>query len=92
MRLEWSNAWPIESWPIPRRITTLNPLSRYSGISQAKQLQEEFKFLFFRTVKEYIRPARMEAARELMNTTDLNIFQIVYTIGFTSRSYFFKKF
>ena len=62
MRLEWSNAWPIESWPIPRRITTLNPLSRYSGISQAKQLQEEFKFLFFRTVKEYIRPARMEAA------------------------------
>jgi AraC-like DNA-binding protein len=69
----------------------LEQISRDSGISQAK-LQEGFKFLYARTVTEYIRHTRLEAARDLMNTTDLNISQIVYTIGFTSRSYFSKIF
>ncbi len=69
----------------------LDQISRDSGLSQAK-LQEGFKFLYARTVTEYIRHVRLEAARDLMNTTDLNISQIVYTIGFTSRSYFSKIF
>lgn len=69
----------------------LDQISTDSGLSQAK-LQEGFKFLYARTVTEYIRHVRLEAARDLMNTTDLNISQIVYTIGFTSRSYFSKIF
>lgn len=69
----------------------LDQISKDSGLSQAK-LQEGFKFLYTRTVTEYIRHVRLEAARDLMNTTDLNISQIVYTIGFTSRSYFSKIF
>lgn len=69
----------------------LDQISKDSGLSQAK-LQEGFKFLYTRTVTEYIRHIRLEAARDLMNTTDLNISQIVYTIGFTSRSYFSKIF
>lgn len=69
----------------------LDQISRDSGLSQAK-LQEGFKFLYARTVTEYIRHVRLEAARDLMNTTDLNISQIVYSIGFTSRSYFSKIF
>lgn len=69
----------------------LDQISRDSGLSQAK-LQEGFKFLYARTVTEYIRHVRLEAARDLMNTSDLNISQIVYTIGFTSRSYFSKIF
>ncbi|MBJ7880838.1 helix-turn-helix transcriptional regulator [Gelidibacter salicanalis] len=69
----------------------LDQLSSETGLSQAK-LQEGFKFLYARTVTEYIRHTRLEAARDLMNTTDLNISQIVYTIGFTSRSYFSKIF
>lgn len=69
----------------------LDQLSRDSGLSQAK-LQEGFKFLYARTVTEYVRHIRLEAARDLMNTTDLNISQIVYSIGFTSRSYFSKIF
>lgn len=69
----------------------LDDLSKKSGLSQAK-LQDGFKFLFTRTVTEYIRHVRLESARELMKTTDLNISQIVYTIGFTSRSYFSKIF
>lgn len=66
-------------------------LAEESGLTQAK-LQEGFKILFARTVTEYIRHVRLEAARELINTTDLNISQIVYSIGFSSRSYFSKIF
>ncbi len=75
----------------PGSCYSLEQLSKESGLSQAK-LQEGFKFLFTRTVTEYIRHIRLEAARDLLNTTDLNISQIVYTIGFTSRSYFSKIF
>ena len=66
-------------------------LAKECGITQAK-LQEGFKLLYTRTVTEYIRHARLEEARDLMNNTDLNISQIVYTIGFSSRSYFSKIF
>lgn len=70
---------------------SLDKLSQDTGLSQAK-LQEGFKFLYGKTVTEYIRHVRLETARDLMDTTDLNISQIVYSIGFTSRSYFSKIF
>ena len=70
---------------------SLEQLSLESGLSQAK-LQEGFKLIYTRTVTEYIRYTRLEAARDLIRTTDLNISQIVYTIGFSSRSYFSKIF
>lgn len=70
---------------------SLDRLSRESGLSQAK-LQEGFRYLHAKTVTEYIRHIRLEASRELMSTSDLNISQIVYSIGFTSRSYFTKIF
>ncbi|WP_111707704.1 helix-turn-helix domain-containing protein [Lutibacter citreus] len=70
---------------------TVDELALKSGLTQAK-LQEGFKLLYTRTVTEYIRHVRLEEARDLMNTTDLNISQIVYTIGFSSRSYFSKIF
>ncbi|WP_340201857.1 helix-turn-helix domain-containing protein [Ascidiimonas sp. W6] len=70
---------------------TLNQLSEISNLSQAK-LQEGFKLLYGKTVTEYIRHVRLEAARDYMNTTDLNISQIVYSVGFSSRSYFSKIF
>lgn len=70
---------------------SLENLSLESGLSQAK-LQEGFKLLYTRTVTEYIRHVRLEAARDLINTTELTISQIVYSIGFSSRSYFSKIF
>ena len=70
---------------------SLDKLSLQSGLSQAK-LQEGFKLLYARTVTEYIRHIRLEAARDYIRTTDMNISQIVYTIGFSSRSYFSKIF
>ncbi|WP_419213121.1 helix-turn-helix transcriptional regulator [Maribacter sp. X9] len=70
---------------------SVDGLSKESGLSQAK-LQEGFKLLYTRTVTEYIRHIRLEAARDFISTTDMNISQIVYTIGFSSRSYFSKIF
>lgn len=66
-------------------------LSQELGLSQAK-LQEGFKLLYTRTVTEYIRHIRLEAARDFISTSDMNISQVVYTIGFSSRSYFSKIF
>lgn len=70
---------------------SLDQLALESGLSQSK-LQEGFKLIYARTVTEYIRHSRLEVARDLIRTTDLNISQIVYTIGFSSRSYFSKIF
>ncbi len=70
---------------------SVDDLATTSGLTQAK-LQEGFKLLYTRTVTEYIRHIRLEEARDLLNTSDLNISQIVYTIGFSSRSYFSKIF
>lgn len=70
---------------------TLEQLSSASGLSQAK-LQEGFKLLYARTVTEYIRHVRLEAARNYISKSDMNISQVVYSIGFSSRSYFSKIF
>jgi len=70
---------------------TLDKLALESGLSQAK-LQEGFKLLYTRTVTEYVRHARLEAARDYLSNTDMNISQVVYSVGFSSRSYFSKIF
>ncbi|SHJ11419.1 helix-turn-helix domain-containing protein [Aquimarina spongiae] len=70
---------------------TLEQLELETGLAQAK-LQEGFKLLYAKTVTEYIRHVRLEAARDLIATTEMNISEVVYTIGFSSRSYFSKIF
>jgi len=75
----------------PSRKYTLDSISLETGLSKAK-LQEGFKFLYAKTVNTYLRHARLEEARDLMRNSNLNISQIVYSIGFTSRSYFSKIF
>lgn len=66
-------------------------LCQRTGLSAGK-LQEGFKTLYSSTVMEYVRDVRLEKAMDLMQNTDLNISEIVYSIGFTSRSYFSKIF
>lgn len=70
---------------------TLKFLAKESGLAQAK-LQECFKFLYARTVTDFIRNSRLETAHTLMLTSDMNISQIVNSIGFSSRSYFSRIF
>jgi len=75
----------------PEREYTIKSLCLRSGLSSAK-LQEGFKVMHGLTVTHYIRHIRMLAAEHLIKTTDLNISEIVYSIGLTSRSYFSKIF
>lgn len=70
---------------------TLKLLSRKSGLSASK-LQEGFKLLHNRTVRDFIINERMKKSEQLIRTTDLNISEVVYSIGFTSKSYFSKIF
>eukprot|EP00035_Acanthoeca_spectabilis_P027764 m.467750 g.467750 ORF g.467750 m.467750 type:complete len:334 (+) comp26789_c0_seq1:151-1152(+) len=70
---------------------TVTYLSREYGLSPTK-LQEGFKVMEGTTVTNFIRNERLVLAEELIQTSDLNISEIVYTIGFTSRSYFSKIF
>lgn len=70
---------------------SIKSISVKSGLSASK-LQSGFKFMHNMTLGEYIRLVRLEKAEELLRTTDLNISEVVYSIGFTSRSYFCKIF
>ncbi|MFD2565121.1 helix-turn-helix domain-containing protein [Aquimarina rubra] len=70
---------------------SIKTLCLHSGLSPAK-LQEGFKFMFERTVSDFVRNVRLEKAEKLIRTTDLTISEIVYSIGLTSRSYFCKIF
>lgn len=75
----------------PSKNYNLADISLQSGLSQVK-LQEGFKLLFAKTVTEFIRHVRLEKAKHMLDRTDYNISQIVYSIGFSSRSYFSKIF
>ncbi|WP_029273550.1 AraC family transcriptional regulator [Flavobacterium sp. KJJ] len=75
----------------PEEAFTIKSLSKKSGLSPNK-LQEGFKLIHNRTVNDYITHVRVLKAEVLMRTSDLNISEIVYCIGFTSRSYFSKIF
>ena len=45
-----------------------------------------------RTVTDPVRNVRIEKSAKMIKNTDLNISEIVYSIGFASRSYFSKIF
>lgn len=70
---------------------SLNYLYKKFGLSPLK-LQEGFKVMHNRTVTDFIRNVRVEFAENLIRTSELNISEIVYTVGLTSRSYFSKIF
>ncbi|RRQ50664.1 AraC family transcriptional regulator [Maribacter algicola] len=64
---------------------------RKYGLSAAK-LQSGFKVFTGSTVASCIKNQRLDLAEKLIQETDLNVSEIVYTIGFSSRSYFSKIF
>lgn len=70
---------------------TVKDLTQKFKISPSK-LQKGFKILYNRTVSNYIKNLRVEIAEEMIKTKECTISEIVYDIGFTSRSYFSKIF
>lgn len=69
----------------------IDVLKEKSGLSP-KKLQIGFRALFEMTVNSYISKVRLEKARELIETTEMSISEIVYSCGLSSRSYFSKVF
>lgn len=70
---------------------SVTSLCAKTGLSAAK-LQKGFKFIHQETVGEFIRNMRLKKAEYLLRTSEMNISEVVYSIGFTSRSYFCKIF
>lgn len=66
-------------------------LESISGLGSIK-LQKGFNYLFNKSVNVFIVEKRLEKAAQLLEQGNLNISEIVYSIGFTSRSYFSKIF
>jgi len=66
-------------------------LAKQVGLNQ-NTLQLGFQKLYKTSVNEYIRTHKIEKAKELIETSDLNITEITYKVGINSRSYFSKLF
>ncbi|NNE31741.1 MAG: helix-turn-helix transcriptional regulator [Winogradskyella sp.] len=66
-------------------------LSAMSGLNPAK-LQLGFHYLFNNTISSYIKEKRLDKAAELIKETEFNVSELVYSVGFSSRSYFSKIF
>lgn len=73
------------------RSHTLEELANRSGLNP-KKLQSAFRHLYGTSVGSFVRDARLERARELLETTDMNVSEAVYAVGLSSRSYFTKAF
>lgn len=66
-------------------------LCRSLGMSRA-QLYRKFKSLTDTTVNDYLRKFRLHKARELLLTTDHNVTEVAYDVGFKNLSHFSKVF
>jgi AraC-like DNA-binding protein len=75
----------------PEQQYSIKSICSECGLSASK-LQEGFKLLHDKTVSDFIRNERLNTAERLISTTDMNISEIVYTVGLSSRSYFSKIF
>lgn len=75
----------------PETNLSVTELAAKASISPAK-VQEGFKLMHGKTLNSYIRYVRVKKSEELIKNTDLNISEIVYSLGFSSRSYFSKIF
>src|SRR5690606_28800395 len=73
------------------RTNTINDICKEVGLTETK-LQEGFKILYGATINNYINDVRLNLASQLLRGTNLNISEIVYKVGLTSRSYFSKIF
>ena len=60
--------------------------------TNVNKLQEGFKYMFNLTVNKYMQQVKLEAAKDLLTTSEHNISQIVSMIGLNNRSYFSKVF
>lgn len=66
-------------------------LAKEAG-TNVNKLQEGFKHVYDLTVNKFIQHKKLEAAKEMLLTSEKNISEIVVSIGLNNRSYFSKIF
>jgi signal transduction histidine kinase/ligand-binding sensor domain-containing protein/DNA-binding response OmpR family regulator len=80
---------------IDTRITepdfTVAPFAEELGLSRM-QLHRKLKALTGLSATEFIRSQRLKSSTKLIETSDLSIAEIAYSVGFNSPSYFIKCF
>ena len=57
-----------------------------------QQMYRKIKALTGQTVNEFIRTVRLKRAAQLLSDSDMNVSEIMYSVGFSNRSYFSKCF
>ena len=70
---------------------SVESLAKEAG-TNVNKLQEGFKHVYDLTVNKYIQHKKLEAAKEMLITSEKNISEIVVSIGLNNRSYFSKIF
>lgn len=62
-----------------------------SGLT-ARNFYRKFKKISGRTPSEFIKEYRFEYAARLLTTTHLTIQEIMYRVGISNKSYFYREF
>ncbi len=70
---------------------TLNCLARTTGLNAAK-LQAGFRQAYGKSVFDYFRDYRMQEARKILDTTETNVSQTAWQVGYTNVSHFSEAF
>lgn len=76
---------------IPDAEYSVEDLGSEMGLSRV-QLYRKVKALTGYSVVDLLRKARLAKAKQLLETTDKNISEVAYEVGFTTPSYFAKRF
>lgn len=76
---------------IPEADYSAEDLGAEMGLSRV-QLYRKAKALTGYSIVDLLRKARLAKAKQLLETTDRNISEIAYDVGFTTPSYFAKRF
>lgn len=76
---------------IPDADYSVEDLGDEMGLSRV-QLYRKVKALTGYSVIDLLRKARLAKAKHLLETTDMNISEVAYEVGFTTPSYFTKRF
>lgn len=87
-QLEWITDRIKEN---PENEYSIDGLCKTTGLSVSK-LQAGFKEMHDCTVAIFIRNVRLEKALDMLRNTNLNVSEIVYSVGLSSRSYFCRIF
>jgi len=69
----------------------VSSLCRELAVSRA-QLYRKFKFLCNKTIADYFKSMRLNRARVLLSTTNLNVTEVTFSVGFKNISYFSREF